>query len=136
MGAANIRAAITTALSTSGVKAIVGTRVHPMHGLPLDPVRPFVVWRRNGGARAAAMLSGGQPDRGSAPISVECHANTVAELDGLTDAIMAATKAFVPNSNLRAFYCAAGPSDLAVTTDGGNQYIPAASIDIVAIVRE
>jgi len=136
MGSADIRAAITAAIKTSGVTAIVGNRVHPLHGMPLDPERPFIVWRRSGGARAAAGLSGGQPQRGTAPVTVECHATTVAQLDSLLDAVMAATKAFAPNSTLRAFDCTGGPTDVAVTTEGGNQYIPAASIDITAIVRE
>lgn len=136
MGAANIRTAIATAIKTSAVTAIVGDRAYPIHGMPANPVRPFVAWRRGSGSRAAAMLSGGAPERGTAAITVECHANTVAELDGLTDAIMAACRAFTPNSVLRAFECVGGPADLAVTTEGGNQYIPAASIEIAAIVRE
>ncbi len=139
MGAAAIRSAIATALKTSGVTAIVGQRVYPMLGSPLDPERPYVQWRRAGGERSAALLSGGATGastRGQALVTVECHTNTVAELDALTDAVMEALRAFTANSNIRALTAIGGPSDIAVTTEGGNQYIPAASIDVAAIVNE
>lgn len=136
MGAANIRAAIATALQTSALNAIVSGRIYALPGMPLDPVRPFVAWRRGGGSRAPGKLSGGAPSRGSAPLTIECHATTVAQLDMLTDAVLAACRAFTPNSNMRSFDAVSGPTDLSVTTEGGNQYIPAASIDVLAVVGE
>lgn len=137
--AADIRQAIATALKSSTVTGIVGTRCYPMLGLPLDPVRPFLAWRRAGGAQAAGLLSGGtagQPQRGQTAISVECHATTVAELDSLTDAVMAAVRAFTPTSIIRAMSIVGGPTDLAVQNEGSNQYIPAVRIDIAAAVKE
>jgi hypothetical protein len=139
MGAASIRQAITTALSTAGVKAIVGVRVHPLHGAPLDPVRPFIIWRRAGGEAARGLLSGGasgQPRRAASALSVECHTNTVAELDALTDAVMAAVRAFTPTSVVRSLQVVGAPTDLVVQNEGSNQYIPAARIDIAASVAE
>lgn len=139
MGAANIRQAIATALMTSGVTAIVGTRCYPMLGMPLDPVRPYIAWRRSGGTQAAGLLSGGtagRAKRGQAGVAVECHTNTVAELDALTDAVMAAARAHTPDSTIRVFEVVGGPTDLAVTNEGSNQYIPAARIDISVTVNE
>jgi len=136
MGAASIRAAIATALTTSGITAIVGTRIYAMPGMPLDPARPYIAWKRGSGSSSPPLLSGGSPQRGTIGLTIECQAKTVADLDTLTDAVMAAVRAFTPNSIIRALDIRSGPTDIAVTSEGYNQLIPAASIDVLAVVRE